>query len=346
MAPNGGGELVVSRGRCRFGRFDLSRIPGAKRVSALRLQLQAWSPFVEPEFAVAWLESGWAMVWCWDAGALRSSLESSSYNRAMRCIPEAALRSRGADGLRLIRVLDGFEAQHWGDGELLASRWWGGHPTSADLVNFQRDCSVSPDSIASTLTAEDLPLLERPWASLVSAEASRGDVSPQERLFYAVAVLVLAIPALALAVDHIRLAQAQYSMSQQIQAADERAHGVLAQREAAMLAAEQLRALAELQPYPQPLVHMAAIARALPSSSPASLREWELADGRLRVLFAVPEGEIAGGELVRALEETGLFSDVKILAQGDPKQMAFSMQIKRQSELVLSPAAASAPEVR
>eukprot|EP01031_Cornospumella_fuschlensis_P004231 gene4231-5291_t len=49
LEPSTGGlgspELVISRGHCRFGRFDLSRLPAAKRASALALQLPGWSPF-------------------------------------------------------------------------------------------------------------------------------------------------------------------------------------------------------------------------------------------------------------------------------------------------------------
>lgn len=334
---------MLSRGRCRYGLFDLSRLPQNKRGSALRLQLQAWTPYVEPDFAVVWRPDGRAMVWAWDASALKSELASlTGRDRPVRLLPETLLQSIGRDGLRLLAGLDGFEVQQWGGGVLTASRWWSSRPSDGELSSFIRDCGPL-DSPSLPWEFEQTTLRERPWGQISRVDGDAGGLSAPERVTYAIVVLALGAPALVLAVDQIKLTSMRSSLDADLEAKTERAKGWLEMREQAMLSLEQSRAIYELQPFPQPLVHMAAIARALPQDSLATLKEWELSDGRLRVLFSVPSGEISGSETVRVLERTGLFSDVKILGQGDPRQMAFSMQLKRQTDLALPTAAASAP---
>jgi len=329
---------VLSRGRCRFGRFDLKRVPAAKRAPALALQLGSWSPFVDSDHVAAWSADGEAMVWCWDRTALLQAWDAAGGGRLPRIVPEPALRAvpTGGEGLRLINGLDGWEAQHWAGGQLLASRWWPALPEAAAQLAFQRDCGLQPEALVASLPRPDLPLADRPWAALKSVRAGQAGVGAAELAAYGVAALALALPALSLAVDQWRLLQARGVADEQLASESARSQGVLAVRDDAVGAAGQARALLDLQPFPPPLVHMLAIARALPESGGVAVREWEMADGKLRLLLASPSTEISGGDNVRALESTGLFVDVKIVTQSDPRQMAFSMNLKPQSALGLA----------
>ncbi len=332
--------MIVSRGRCRFSRFDLSRLPPPKRASALALQLPGWSPFRDPDYAIAWSDTGWASVWAWSRTDLVATLSAHQMTeRSLRCLPETALRGRGPDGVRLLRGLDGFEAQHWLEGNLLASRWWPNAPDAAALVAFQRDCGLGGDTIRSQIELTQTVLANKPWTPLSPAGGGGGLIAAPELAVYGVLALALGVPGLALAVDHLRLVQARSEARDELARESERSKGVLTARDAALAAADQLKALRDLHPYPAPLVQMTAVARALPENGSVWVREWDFSDGKLRLLLSTASGEIGGSEHVRALEQTGMFTDLKILTQVDPRQMAFTMSVKPQSALALALAA-------
>lgn len=87
---------------------------------------------------------------------------------------------------------------------------------------------------------------------------------------------------------------------------------------------------------------MLAIARALPEGG-AQLREWEQNDGKLRLLLVSPGADLLGADHVRALEQTGLFNDIKIVTQSDPRQMVFVTSLKPNSALALSASSLQTP---
>lgn len=328
-------QLVIPRALCRFGRFDLSKLPQAKRASALALQLPGWSPFAESDQAIAWNKDGVACVWCWDRGALlRDWAAHNGSSKLPRVLPEPALREPPAvDGVRLFEALQGHEAQHWEGGELLASRWWSEQPLPADQLSFLRDCGLGAAESMIDVQPAAPALLQKPWVSLHRLSDAGGQLGLSEKYAYAALAFLLMVPALYLGVDHLRLFQARTTALAELARAEERSRGLLSARDAALAATDQVRALQQLQPYPDPLVLMTALARALPEAGGSFIREWEQSEGRLRFLIASPSAELVGAEHVRALESTGLFSDLKLLTQSNPQQMAFSMQLKSQQAL-------------
>ena len=328
-------ELVVSRGRCRFGRFDLARVPAAKRGAALALQLAEWSPFTEFDHAVAWAPSGHAMVWCWDQAALRSAWAAVSAQRLPPAVPEPALRPPPSAGsvLRLLKALEGFEAQAWRDGEILACRWWLALPSDEDARMFLRDAGLAASEAGPWLAPQDLPLAPRPWVALSRAGRTGGAGGVGEVAVYAALVVSVVVPAAWLAVDQSRLHGAQTQLAAELQRESERSKAILDARNAALSAVDQALTLIDLQAYPPPLMQMSAVAAELPPSGTSTLREWELSDGKLRLLFQSPAGDISGADHVRALERTGLFDDIKIVTQADPRQMAFQMALRKRAAL-------------
>lgn len=328
----------MSRALCRFSRFDYSRLPADKRAPALALQLPQWSPYRLSDYAIVWSATGHAMVWCWDRERLKSELTKLGKNQTFPAVlPETVLRAPQHQGLRVLACLEGFEAQQWGDGQLLVSRWWPQRPSAAELLAFQRDCSVDDAQApaAQAMEPQSAPLAQRPWAKLTSPRAPSGLLAVNEMAAYALLSLALGLPALALLVGQLRLGQAREGVRAELAQLSERSRDVLAVREQALEAALQLRAIHELQRFPPPLVHMVAIARALPESSGAFLKEWELADGKLKILLASPGAEISGAQYVRALEQASLFPDVKIITQPDPRQIGFLMTLRTQEALAL-----------
>lgn len=333
----GTAEIVVARSRCCFGRFDLSRVPAAKRAPALALQVASWSPFTTSDGAVAWHPDGRASVWCWSADDLEAAWrEGAGADQLPRRMPESALYPAPAsDGLRLLKTLDGIEAQLWQDSELVASRWWPQAPDARDLLSFQQDASRAPDQFEPAPPLAEFALARRPWQALAALKGSAGAVAGAEALVYGALVLALGVPALALAVEQWRLLQARHQAEATLQREGERSKSVLDAQTAALTAADQARALVNLQTYPAPLVHMMAVARALPDGAGTNVREWEMNAGKLRLLLASSGPEIAGAENMRSLEQTGLFADIKILNQADPRLMAFTMQMKPQAALAV-----------
>jgi hypothetical protein len=339
---------MVSRGRCRFGRFDLSRVPAGKRSAALGLQVAEWSPFTEFDHAVVWAPSGHATVWCWDLSGLREAWQSATRQRMPPAIPESALRPPPAtgSGTRLLKMSEGFEAQVWQGGELVTSRWWPALPSEADARMFLRDAGLAVADAGRWQNAQDAPLMRRPWAPLTKAGLSRGSGGLGESAAYAALLVSLVVPAAYLSMEHWRVHQAQAQVSAELQRESERSKAVLDARNEALSAADQARALIELQPFPPPLMHMSVLATELPPADAAALREWEMSDGKLRLLFESAAGEIAGAELVSALERTALFDDVKIVTQANPRQMALQMTLRKRTTLGQTVSAAGKPPAR
>lgn len=345
-------ELVLSRALCRFKQFDLSRLPADKRRAALGLQLPQWSPYRDSDYAVIW-DDGVACVWCWDRASLEAELHKKGLSlKGQQLIPEAALRQPMSSGVRLLSCLDGYEAQHWRNSQLVASRWWAALPGPHDLRSFLRDCSPGADvPHLESLVPQHIPLGLSPWAPVSAGTASAGVLSLPEALLYGLLVLALGVPAMALGLNQFRLGLAMDASQAELANISEQSRVVLAARDQALAAADRLKALQDLQRYPGPLMHMVAIARALPQEG-SFLKEWEMADGKLRILVSSPTTDIAGAAYIMALERSGLFTDVKAITQSDPKLMAFAMELRSQQDMnqvftlvsPADPAAALAPK--
>ena len=331
----GSTELVVSRGRCRFGRFDLSRVPAAKRGAALALQLGEWSPFTDFDHAVAWTPGGRAMVWCWDKAALRSAWSAASTGRMPPAVPESALRppTPTGDGVRLLKTIEGYEAQAWHEGELITCRWWPSWPADEDARMFLRDAGLVADDAGQWLTPQDVPLAPRPWAQLTRAGRSGVSGGLGESAVYAALVVSVVVPAAALGVEQSRVLRAQAQVAAELQRESERSRAILDARNAALSAVDQASVLIDLQAFPPPLMVMGGVATELPPAAATSLREWEMSEGKLRLLFESPAADISGADHVRALERTALFDDIKIVTQADPRQMAFQMTLRKRTAL-------------
>lgn len=332
-------EVVLSRGLCRFSRFDLSRVPEGKRDPALQLLLTAWAPFEQLDCAWTWDSEGWATVWCWDTERLAAQLASEGLQSGrVKIIPESVLHPVREDGFRCVAALDGFEAQYWVSGALRVSRWWPVVPDASDWAMFVKDVGGEAASTGSQglPAVEQVALQEIPWAKLRGSLDAGGLLAVRESLAYGLLALLIGIPASWMAVDQWQLSQARGRVAADIGRLSEGSRAVLEARDRATAAAESLQALNDLQRFPVPLVHMVALARALPDDGSLFVKEWETADGKLRVLVRSRADPPAGADLVRSLELTGLFSDVKIITQAEPRELGFLMSLKTQAQLAVN----------
>lgn len=120
--PGHAQRIVVSRALCHFeafpGRVGLAG-PALER--AARLHAEAHSPFPVGDFAL-YRQQASVAIWYWDRARVEAALHGRRPYRAADFVPEGALQPAG-DGLVLIDLADGQEAQCWRDGSLLASLW-------------------------------------------------------------------------------------------------------------------------------------------------------------------------------------------------------------------------------
>ena len=329
---------MLTRSLCRFGRFDLAQVPAARRHSALRLKLVAWAPFAEAAYAVVWVD-GLATVWCWDAARLRERLAPHGRrpDQFSAVVPETLLQAPMADGLRLVRCLEGFDAQHWQARALMDSRWWPALPTAVEWLGFLRGSGVAFQSQTPLPPPMDLPWLPRPWAAVSAAAEDDGSLSGWEPWVQAVLVAALGVPAALLATRELQLHLSTASLEQQINALRQTASPLLSAREAALDTLQSINLIQDVQRYPDALRVMTTVAQFMPADG-VLLREWELSDGSLRFMVVSATAPIVGTEHVAALERAGYFQDVKMIAQADPRQMGFAMRLRTLRELD-SPAA-------
>jgi hypothetical protein len=318
----------LSRALCRFNRFDLSRLPAAKRKAALALQLPQWSPYQKSNYAVVW-QNGYASVWCWDSGRIDGDFQKhGKVKKSQQKLPEPLLRAPLQTGLRLLKCLDGVEGQYWQETQLVVSRWWPQRPDQQAWLTFQRDCGIPPEQQEATSPVQELPFLLQPWAKVDSPSNSTDDLSLVETTLYSVLLLFLGFATILLGIQHFQIERAIAQRSSELASIKSRAGPVLAAREAALNSLIRLKGIVEIEPYPQPLTLMAAVADALPKDSGAFLREWDMTGNRLKIAISSPTTSIAGATYVQAFEKTGLFDDIQIVTDADPKLTSFSMTVR------------------
>jgi len=147
---------VLSRGLCRFE--FLSPAPGvsarAARAAA-RLAAEARAPFADTGGLVTADPEGCG-AWWWDAGGLRQKTEEAWPYQADQIVPESLLYAPG-DGLRQIRTTDGYEAQFWRNGTLIASSWRRRPFTQEQWSVFVRTARI-PANLHDTPTPQPVAL--------------------------------------------------------------------------------------------------------------------------------------------------------------------------------------------
>ena len=318
---------MLSRGLCRYNRFDLNRLPASKRKAALALQLPQWSPYPDGNYAIIW-QNGCAGVWCWDSGRIDAEIQKHGRtSKSQQKIPETLLRAPAQTGLRLQKCLDGVEGQYWQDTQLVASRWWPQRPDQHAWLAFQRDCGITPEEQENASNLQDMPLLAKPWAKITTLAGSTDDMPVAEISLYGTLLLALGLVTVFLGLQHHQINRAIAERGSELAAIKSKAASVFAARETALSALARVKSIDVIEPYPQPLVLMEAVAEMLPKEGGVYVREWDMTENRLKISVSSPDANIAGANYVQAIEKTGRFADIQIITDVDPKLTSFSMRI-------------------
>ena len=153
----GGQEWVVGRGECQYRREDLRALPARKRMQAGRLAAARHRPSPAALSHVAWV-GGVAHFWFWLDPA------SAGEGAPRRWVPESVLLPPPAsDGVRLLQLARGVEAQHWEHGVLASSQWWPNPPGTEDWLRFVRSTGLDPATLPGVPEPQRLPWAAQPW---------------------------------------------------------------------------------------------------------------------------------------------------------------------------------------
>lgn len=262
-----------------------------------------------------------ASVWIWD----RERVAASCAELELDCrayLPETMLRPQAeADGLRLLRGLEGIEGQHWFGGSLKASRWWSEVPELAEWNRFLR--SQGLPTAEAVPDCEELPWLAKPWAqSLTQGRWLRPE---QEiwvpRVLLAVFLLVLGWQGVAMG----RLAAAAWTLQSQANAKADESETIIAARQRALGSLARVRQIATLSPLPRQLELMAQATQVF-AERRARLTTWRFIGEELS--FTIESDNADPLFFVRHYELLGGFDNVRAERGASPRELSISMKVR------------------
>jgi hypothetical protein len=289
--------------------FDLEPVPVARRQDALALKISAWTPFPNADYYAGWV-GGRAHIWLWDASRVASD------GAAM--LPETALHPAG-DGVRLVRCIDGFEAQYWSAGELQKAHWWKSSPDTVDWVQFLRSAGLVPtEEIPAPARLE---FTDRPWAKRTLGSGNQ--LLQQERRLV---VAGAALGAFAITWQLVGLYADSAGQTELREALEQRQRAVepvLQARERALEDQARIDTLNQLYPRYRQLQVMAQAAATLPKT--AHLVEWSLEDDRLRLALQGKAPD--AGFYVRRFQEVEMYSAVNAERGRTRDQLVLNMDV-------------------
>jgi hypothetical protein len=326
--PAGRGRRVwlLSRALCRYRVFSRLDDPSpTRRLAALDLRITEWSPYAATASLVQ--EEGKRVgVWIWDRSVVEAAiLAAGEQPDRVTVAPETAMQPRLVDGgLRHVKTLDGSEAQWWGDGLMLASRWWPKPPSESDWRQFCRAASIRPDAVAAVFShVETLELLPALW---VTPSSGRGIVARINwRRTYegvaAAAIVLFGVFAGQSLRDHLDLRHLQRDIAEAEAAAQPRAM----ERAQARNGLSDIDNLRTLDALPGQLDLFARISAVMPQNG-AQLTDWNFQHGDLdfTVTSATPIDAVAN---VRTLEAVAGFRNVSLVRSNGDRALKIKLKV-------------------
>jgi hypothetical protein len=320
---------IVSRGLCRCTAIDLPPVSRNKQMSAVALQLRQLSPFATTgAFVVAGDDR--ATAWYWDDADVHHAAACVDMNADdLWIVPEALMLPRGPDGVRLLACADGFEAQRWLGGVLVASQWWPREPTAADWSLFARQLGAAGADVSRSVppAVEHPRRLRVPWATSALA-SSRGVHRRQlEKGAYVVLGAALMLWTSWLAGSWLKLDAEQRRIDAGQQRLSREAAPVVSARRAALDDVRILEAVAAVARQPDPRLVMAALAQALPAEG-MTVADLELRDGKLRARLSAQSPNPPIGDLVERLNGSGWLLNAKASTESVTRTINLDAEVR------------------
>lgn len=295
----------LARSLYRVRSFHLALVPPAERRAALRNLVLAWAPFDTTATRVA-LRGERGLACAWDLTQVGDLLRAAGADAgaASHCLPEGLVRApASSDGLRLLKGLDGMEAQLWSGGWPVESRWWPQSPATDDWEAFVRSVPRAGASPAVLPALEDVAWLSRPWIEAPLLAELRTGWSQLERLAVGGLTLVLLSLTAAQASEAWTLHRLGQTRQAEIDRLQRAAKPVLAARDSAQRALGRAEPLSKSLAAVQPVEVLRHLAEVLPAKG-VLLREFDLSGTGLRLgLELAPE--VQRSTIVRDLQAGG-----------------------------------------
>lgn len=291
---------MLARSRCRLHWLRLAQVPAAERAAALQVQALAWQPF-EDCARVLLLQGENGLVIGWDRAAAEADLRAAGLDPQRHPLtPETLLRAQQANGLHLLRMAEGCEAQQWQDGRLQASRWWPQPPTEADWIQFLRSLPGQDAQQALPAVAEAPVWQARPWQTPLPSADGALQAREREHRLVGLGALAFALAAGFVGAQTLQVERAVHQQQQANQALRAQLEPVLKQRERALGQAAEAAQWAAWLRAPLPLDLLQHLHELL-GKRQVLLREFELRGDTLRLGLQAPVA-LPRAELIRALQ--------------------------------------------
>lgn len=320
-------EWVLSRALYRVIRINLAQVAVADRASALALKVRQISPFAETGFTAAW-HGGNVVVAMWDRAAVAAAQQGVGVDAPDAVLPETFLRPP-ASGTRFSQALDGFEAQVWRNGALVASHYF---PAAPDASAWQLFLREHGEPLSGLPQDVKVPLAADAWARL--SPAGTGSFTlPKESLIYSLVGAALCVPTVWYSVAWAKL---QLAVKERQAALAQLTAAALPQQQKrgeALAAADDARRIYGLDKFPAPAEVMDWVAPIVVRDG-GKLAEWQYNPGRVRFVMQTESATQTASSLVEAIERQGRFRNARAVpsAAGLPRGFTVDADVLARGE--------------
>ena len=296
-------QVLLARELCSFEWFDPPMAKGDEGARAARLYARTAAPFVNAGMLVRRAGDGHA-IWWWDMDRIGPWLADRFGPDSPVVAPETLAQPPGQDW-RVVRLGNGFEAQCWSEGVLVASVWRRTAPDAAFWSAFARRQRHPPSPPpAAPPSPQTLPLAEPVdlgWARWDGANRDRA-----AKVAAAAAAVLLAAAGMLWLGQGLRLGRLADTTEAQARAEQAQA---LAARHDDTAAVGRLAAFRAVAGGPNPV---AALETALAVVRRHGLSAKAFAIDGPTVTVSLPYSAIDQAQAIaRDLEASGAFADVR-----------------------------------
>lgn len=329
---------VLPRAWCVTASLHAKGVPRHKTAALVRLHLSRLTSFVDSG-VYACRVGDWVHLWFWENQRVRDFCLAHDLDFAgIRLAPESVCFPRIRDGAVIYRGIEGVEAQLWHNGLLLDSAWW---PEMIDAATWQawRPTSAA-SSVGSAMPAawpEALPAisplsehlgLSAPWASNLLGEKWWHNF---KRIRVGILYAGLAGLLLGLAgfwgAQWLTLQQMQSSAEKEIASLSAQVEPVSAARERALEYLQWSNQISRLSSQIDVNDTIKMLQPVLQLQE-AALREFEYADGEMRLVLVPINTELNIAALTQQLESLPMFANIRLLPDSDVRVLHVSAKIR------------------
>lgn len=312
--------LLIARDLCAFSRFETSSLPKARRRQASRLHARVNSPYVVSGAVLVKAGEDFG-IWWWNLEQLGPEVAERYARGRVAIRPETLAQPTGA-GWRIVKLQNGYEAQFWKDGALVASalrkeRFDVSSWTA--FVRLQRGADSAPDAPPP---AETLPIAYNSEAFAPGwAEITRAQAMGMAAGGFAIVTTCAAAFLLGQGVQLGQRADRLVAEAAELRAATPRASAV----QAIELNRQKLAAYQEVESRTNPLSAIGAAigVLALHDITPSAL---DASDEGIRVTLPYVT-LIKAEELVTEFQNSGFFRDIEPRTDAANRTLIIEMKV-------------------